>query len=118
MTSVFAVAAAAALAYAGMACLAVTTERQHRQLRIGASQRGNLRRTMWRVAGWMWLALSLWISVLSWGPGPGTVAWFGTFSAVTLLLILAITYKPKRVLGSARLAAIVGLPCLLATVLG
>lgn len=118
MTSGFAVVGAGTLAYTGMACLALAMERQHRQLRPGASQSGIPRRTMWRAAGSMSLALSLWISVLSWGSGPGTVAWFGMFSAVTLLLVLAVTYKPRRVAGSAQLAAIVGLACLLATALG
>lgn len=114
MTSIPAVAGAIALAYAGMACLALVMERQHRQLRPG-SQRGVPRRANWRMAGLTSLALSLWVSVLTWGPGPGTAAWFGIICAVTLLLVLAITYTPKRVLGSARLAAAVGVPCLLAT---
>lgn len=112
----FAVVGAVALAYAGMTCLAVAMERQHRQLRPGALQH-RPRRARWRATGWISLALSLWVIVLAEGAGRGTTSWFGILSAVTLMLVLAIAYAPKWVFGSARLAAAVGLACLLGIVL-
>lgn len=118
MTSVFAVTGAATLSYAGMACLALASERQQRHIRPAASRRGISRRAVWRVAGVVMLALSLLISLVAWGAGPGTAGWLGMISAVLMPLILAIAYVPTQVRSSAGVAATAGLICVLATFLG
>jgi hypothetical protein len=112
VTSAYAIVGALALAHAGMACIALASERQHHRHHASAPQSGKSRRAL-RLAGWMSLALSLWTGVLAWGGGSGAIVWFGMLSAVTLPLILMLTYVPARIFTSALIGAAVGLPCLL-----
>lgn len=107
-----------ALAHAGMTCLALAMARHHRQLRPTARPSGRIARTVWRLAGWGLLALSLGLSLHAWGAATGAAAWFGVASAVALLLILLLAYLPALTWRLGWMAAGLGLPAWLVAVSG
>lgn len=103
-----------ALAYAGMSGLALAMDRHHRQLRQTADSPGAIIRRAWRLAGWALLALSLWLSLHTWGAAVGAAAWFGVVSAVTLALVLVLPYAPALAWQAAWAAAPLGLVAIVA----
>lgn len=90
--------AAGGLAYAGLTALCAGFDRHYRQLRPNRSGFSRRKHLLVRVGGWLLLGLSLWVSGRAWGPGIGWVAWFGLLSGLTVMLVLQLTYAPRRVL--------------------
>ena len=90
--------AAGGIAYAGLTALCAGFDRHYRQLRPSKPGLSPVQHLLFRTSGWLLLGLSLWISVRAWGPGIGWVAWFGILSGMTVLLVLQLTYAPRRIL--------------------
>ena len=88
--------AAGGIAYAGLTTLCAGLDRHYRQLRPNRTGFSPHQHLLVRIGGWLLLGLSLWISIFAWGPGIGWVAWFGILSAMTVLLVLQLTYTPTR----------------------
>ena len=88
--------AAGGIAYAGLTALCAGFDRHYRQLRPSKPGLSPVQHLLFRTSGWLLLGLSLWISVRAWGPGIGWVAWFGILSGMTVLLVLQLTYTPRR----------------------
>lgn len=99
-----------ALAHAGMVGLALAMDRHRRQLRPVTTAAATLR---WRIAGGALLALSLRLSMQTWGASAGLVAWFGVAAAAALALILLLTQAPVTAWRTGWLAGAAGLTVVL-----
>lgn len=94
----------AALAFAGMAALALSLDRHHRVALRGPVPRGRVRPL--RMAGWAGLALSFAAAVALDGWNFGPVQATGIVTAAALAVALCLTYRP----GWLRPAALAALP--------
>lgn len=85
------------LGFGGMGSLCLSMKSH--AMKSHARQIGNLNYRIWRPGqkwmGWSLLALSIAIVVSARGWGLGLVSFFGMLSAVTLLVIALITYRPR-----------------------
>ncbi|WDY59645.1 DUF3325 domain-containing protein [Pseudomonas sp. PSKL.D1] len=86
-------------AYAGMLGLCQGLERHYKQVWNTACP-VPLRRLL-RGAGWLALAISLWLCAQAWGWAMGPVAWFGAMSLAGLLLVVVLPYWPRLAVGLA-----------------
>lgn len=106
MNHVTMVLTALALTYAGMAALALTIDRHHRQA-FGADASPRTR-DMLRIAGVVLLVLAAPPCVHLWGAGGGTVAWIGMLTTGALLSAGVLPYWPRKLAPSAAGAAALG----------
>ncbi len=105
--------AALALAFAGMAGLALAMDRHHEQVTGRAEVVPHTRRRVLRWVGSLLLALSLAACIGAWGATVGVTAWCGFLTAGGLLVGVLLTYAPRlapRV--SAATVLVAGLSCL------
>ena len=51
-----------------------------------------------RIAGWLLLGVSLWLSVRNWGGSVGFSVWWILLAVSAFFLIIARTYRPKSIL--------------------
>ncbi len=72
-------------------CLAM--DRHARQL-AEASLTPSARRLS-RYAGWLLLGLSVWPAITMWGLSIGISVWFGLLTVASILLALALSYRPR-----------------------
>jgi len=93
-----------ALAFAGLAALALSLDRHHRAALRGPLPRGRARPL--RIAGWAGLALSFAAAVASAGWNFGPVRATGAVTAAALAVSACLTYRP----GWLRPAALAALP--------
>ncbi|AXM95510.1 DUF3325 domain-containing protein [Pseudomonas plecoglossicida] len=84
-------------AYAGMLGLCQGIERHYKQV-WNQGCPATLRRLL-RGAGWLALALSLWLCAQAWGWAMGPVAWFAMMSLAGLLLVMLLPYRPRLAVG-------------------
>ena len=94
----------AALAFTGLAALALSLDRHHRAALRGPVPRGRVRPL--RAAGWAGLALSFAASIALDGWNFGPVQATGAITAAALAVALWLTYRP----GWLRAAALIALP--------
>ncbi|KAF1853505.1 hypothetical protein Lal_00046462, partial [Lupinus albus] len=94
----------AALAFTGLAALALSLDRHHRAALRGPVPRGRVRPL--RAAGWAGLALSFAASIALDGWNFGPVQATGAITAAALAVALCLTYRP----GWLRAAALIALP--------
>ena len=74
---------------AGFAAMALSQPKHARDV-LGPRNTPGKRR-IWRIAGWVLLALSVTLCLVARGGATGWVAWFGLASAAALLVTLALT---------------------------
>lgn len=98
------VGACLALAFAGLAALALSLDRHHRAALSGPLPRGRARPL--RLAGWSGLGLSFAAAVASAGWNFGPVQAIGTVTAAALAVSACLTFRP----GWLRPAAFAALP--------
>jgi len=103
----------ALLAYVGFTLLSLVMDRHRRQLWPSANGWPPRTTHAIRVLGWSLLLLSLWRSIHLWGVGIGLVAWFGALTFAVFVLILQMTYFPRRVTWSAAAALVICVPSVL-----
>lgn len=104
--------AALALAFAGMAGLALAMDRHHEQV-TGRAEVPRTRRLVLRWVGGLLLALSQAACIVAWGATVGVTAWCGFLTAGGLLVGVLMTYAPRlapRV--SAATVLVAGVSCL------
>ncbi|MCJ2012360.1 DUF3325 domain-containing protein [Methylobacterium sp. J-076] len=93
-----------ALAFAGLACLALSLDRHHRAVLRRPLPRGRARPL--RAAGWAGLGLSFYAAVALAGWNFGPVQAVGAVTAAALGVALCLAYRP----GWLRPAAVAALP--------
>lgn len=98
---------ALALSYAGFACLAMAMKRYSLDM-LGHVLTLGMQRAV-RVAGLVFLVVSLALCVHRWGGSVGAAVWLGLLTAGALGLGLQLAYKPRLVTLLAMVLAPVGL---------
>ena len=88
--------------YAGFAALALTMSRYRQQVWVRSPSKRT--RAVLRALGGLGLLLALWACVANFEWALGLVWWTAMVMAASLLLALAITYRPRLVVPSAGLA--------------
>ncbi|MGA1810297.1 MULTISPECIES: DUF3325 domain-containing protein [Sphingobium] len=84
--------------------LALSLPRHHRDL-IGTTASFPRERRL-RCAGWLLILLSLAIPVAAFGYAVGTASWAGVTAFSTMIVTMAITYRPRWILQAATLSAL------------
>lgn len=93
-----------ALCFAGLAALALSLDRHHRDaflVRVPAARARTL-----RIVGWAGIVLSFAAAVTLEGWNFGPVQWFGALTGAALLVVAFLSYRP----GWLRPAALAALP--------
>lgn len=62
--------------------------------------------SVWRGAGWLLLAASLFLCLLFWGASIGTLAWFALLTFASLLIGLLFTYRESYAIPAAGCALV------------
>ncbi|KAB1070956.1 DUF3325 domain-containing protein [Methylobacterium planeticum] len=93
-----------ALSFAGLAALALSLDRHHRDAFLSRPPKARARGL--RVAGWAGILLSLAASVALEGWNFGPVQWIGALTGASLLVVALLSYRP----GWLRPAALAALP--------
>ena len=105
-------ALALSLAYAGFAGICLAMQRHRRQ--VWGRDAGTTTQTGCRMAGWLFLALSLVPCFVAWGWAPGLLAWFGVLTTAGVLLTFLLPYAPRGAAALGVVAPIVAVAALLA----
>lgn len=98
--------AAGLLSYAGFSALCLAMERHHQDL-LGHKP-SSQRRMQWRVAGWVLLAVSLWVCVATSGWSMGLVRWTAVLMGSAVLLVWLLPYQPRWALALAGAGLLLG----------
>jgi hypothetical protein len=93
-----------ALSFAGLAALALSLDRHHRDAFLTRAPKGRARSLRW--TGWGAILLSLAASVALEGWNFGPVQWIGALTGAALLVVALLSYRP----GWLRPAALAALP--------
>lgn len=83
-----------ALLLAGLAALALSMHKHHRDLLGTAPRRGRV--LLLRGAGWALLGLSAAACIAGQGVSVGIVFWFGTLTVAALAVAAALTWRTRR----------------------
>jgi len=85
---------ALALMFVGFVAVAASMERHQQEL--GTEKLSPRQRQIWRLGGWLLLALSIWPCLLRWqSVSVSLAAWAGLMTLAGLTLGLLFTYSPK-----------------------
>ncbi|HEY0285711.1 MAG TPA: DUF3325 domain-containing protein [Pseudomonas sp.] len=87
---------AALLCYLGFTALSLSMSRHYADLT--GSKLAPRRQLTLRVLGWTVLLLSLWAGVEAGGWGLGLVQWFAALMGSAVLLLMAMSYRPRLAL--------------------
>lgn len=98
-------ALALSLAYTGLAGLCLAMQRHQRQ--VWHRDAGRSVSISLRAAGWLCLACSLSVCIVTWGGAIGPVTWFGMLSAAGLILTFLLPYAPRIAATAALIAPVV-----------
>ncbi|MES2688313.1 MAG: DUF3325 domain-containing protein [Pseudomonadota bacterium] len=92
-------------AFSGFAALGLAMDRHHEDS-YGRGKSPGARRPWLRAAGTLGLLLSLLACLAIQGPTQGWVLWLGVLTAGALVLVVVLSYAPRR---AASLAAVAGM---------
>ncbi|MDP3169417.1 MAG: DUF3325 domain-containing protein [Polaromonas sp.] len=92
-------------AFSGFAALSLAMDRHHEDS-YGRGMSPGVRRPWLRLAGTVALLLSLAACLVIQGPTQGWVLWLGVLTAGALVLVVVLSYVPRR---AASLAAVAGM---------
>jgi hypothetical protein len=84
------------LCYLGFTALSLSMSRHYADAVGGELAPG--RRQLLRVLGWVMLLLSLWAGVEAGGGSMGVVQWFAALMASALVLLIAMSLRPRLAL--------------------
>lgn len=96
-------------ALTGLSALSLAMDRHHEDcLGRGRVPSPALRRWL-RSGGALGLVLSLWAAIAGYGSAQGWVFWFGAMTVAALVVVLTLTYAPRRALALLRVAGMLAL---------
>jgi len=84
------------LCYLGFTALSLSMSRHYADVVGGTLAPG--RRQLLRVLGWLTLLLSVWAGVVAGGWSIGLVQWFAALMVSALVLLIAMSLRPRLVL--------------------
>ena len=90
------IAAAALLAYGGLACISSTMDRHYADIHGRGSQPDGRTRICFRVLGWAGIALSFLTCMIAVGAPTGPVLWCGMLTASAMVLTMLLQLAPGK----------------------